>query len=85
MLQADPLEHLVGPTALLFDGRAEHTQREADVLENCFAWNEFEVLKDEAHGTPVGLHLAGRHPHQVSTVDDGNAFGGTLLQQQQPQ
>ena len=34
VLQPDPLQHLIRAPALLLDRRAEHAQREADVLEH---------------------------------------------------
>ena len=85
MLQADPLQHLIGAPPLLLDRRAEHAQREADVLEHRLGRHQLEVLEDEADGAAIRLHLAPRHAHEIAAVDDGDAFGRPLLQQQQAQ
>ena len=83
MLKADPLENLIRSTALLLDGRSQHSQRETDVLENRFCGNELEVLEDEPDSASIRLNLATGQPREIAAVYDSDAFGGPLLQEQQ--
>ena len=85
VLEAHPLQDLVGPTALLLDRLSEHTQGKRDVFEHRLGGDELEVLEDKADGPAVGLHFIPRQPGQVPSAHDDFPFCRTLLQEQQPQ
>ena len=83
MLQAHPLQDLER-LPLLGGGRlADDAHDEGDVLEHCEARNEAEVLKDEAHGAPVRLHLRGAHRAEIASAHRQRALGRQLFAQQQ--
>src|SRR6185295_16147228 len=83
VLEPHQLQDLIGPSSLLLHWEPEHGESERHVLENRFQLNQLEVLKDEPHGSAVGLDLVAAQPGKVSAGNDRIALGWLVLQQQQ--
>ena len=85
MLQAHPLEYLIGAPALLLRRSAEHAHHERDVVEYGLGRDQLEVLKHHAERTTVGLNVAGGQRCQILVANPEGAFRRHLLAQKQAQ